>query len=458
MSLQAIQNEIDSRKQRHIEELVEFLCLPSISTYSQNAGDIRKAAEWVFGRLERLGFQTQIHETARHPVVFAQRPQLPDRPTLLIYGHYDVQPPEPLAEWVTPPFSPTIRDGFIYARGATDDKGQFLTYLRAMEAILDVSGEIPVNVKVLVEGEEEIGSPSLEAFLRQHAELLKANAVTISDGSKSPLGTPVITLSLRGLCTFQLDIRGPRFDLHSGIFGGIVTNPVQALAEILARLKTSDGRVAIPGFYDDVLPMEQWERDELAALSPTEEEVKTYLGVSDFSGERGYTLAERQTARPTLDANGIWGGFAGEGAKTVIPARAGAKVSLRLVPRQRYAAIARLFTEFVRSITPVGVTIEITDLHGAHGADPVLIPRDSASVRAAARAIEKGFGQKPGFFREGGSIPIVNLFREVLQIEDILLLPWGRPDDGAHSPNERFSLDDYHHGIRSAAALLMEFA
>lgn len=458
MSLQAIMNAIDSRKQRHIEELVEFLCLPSISTYSQNAGDIRKAAEWVFSRLERLGFQTQMHETARHPVVVAQRPQMADRPTLLIYGHYDVQPPEPLAEWITPPFSPNIRDGFIYARGATDDKGQFLTYLRAMEAILDVSGEIPVNVKVLVEGEEEIGSPSLEAFLRQHADLLKANAVAISDGSKSSLGTPVITFSLRGLCYFQLDVRGPRFDLHSGIFGGIVTNPVQALAEILVRLKTSDGRVAIPGFYDDVLPMEQWERDELAALSPTEEEVKSYLEVSDFSGETGYTLAERQTARPTLDANGIWGGFAGEGAKTVIPAKAGVKVSLRLVPRQQYATIARLFTEFVRSITPVGVAVEITDLHGAHGADPVLISRDSASIRAAARAIEKGFGQKPGFFREGGSIPVVSLFREVLQIEDILLLPWGRPDDGAHSPNERFSLDDYHCGIRSAAALLMEFA
>jgi len=456
MSLQKILDEIDSRRQHHVEDLFEFLRIPSISTYSQHTGDIRHAADWVSSRLARLGFRTRIHETARHPVVFAQGPQRPDRPTLLIYGHYDVQPPEPLAEWATPPFSPSIRDGFVYARGATDDKGQFLTYIKAMEAILDVSGEIPVNVKVLAEGEEEIGSPSLEAFLRQCPELFKADAVAISDGSQCALGIPTITYSLRGLCYFQLDVQGPRMDLHSGIYGGIVVNPAQALAEILAKLKTPDGRVAIPGFYDDVLPLEKWESDELAALSPDEDDVKGYLGVSEFTGEQGFSVMERLTARPTLDVNGIWGGFAGEGAKTVIPAKAGAKVSLRLAPRQESAAISRLFREFVLSVTPPGVTLEITELQ--HGADPVLVSRGSTSVQAAARAIETGFGRAPVFLREGASIPVVSLFKNVLGLEDILLLPWGRPDDGAHSPDERFSLEDFHRGIRSAAALFFELA
>lgn len=455
MSLQKILDRIDSGRERHVENLMEFLRIPSISTYSRNAGDIRAAADWVFARLKRLGFETRIFETARHPLVYAQNSPKPDRPTLLIYGHYDVQPPEPLAEWTTPPFSPSIRDGFLYARGATDDKGQFFTYLRAMETILEMSGEIPVNVKVLVEGEEEIGSINLEPFLREHSGLLRADAVAISDGSQCALRIPTITYGQRGLCYFQLDVLGPRFDLHSGIYGGIVTNPIQALVEILAKLKTPDGKVAIPGFYDEVLRIEEPERMELATLSPDEGNLKAYLGISAFSGEPGYSIVERQTARPTLDVNGIWGGFSGEGAKTVIPARAGAKVSVRLAPHQKSAEIVSLFKEFVQSVTPVGVTIEITELNST---DPVLVSRDSPYVRAAARAIETGFGRPPVFLREGGSIPVLDLFKTVLGLEDILLLPWGRPDDGAHSPNERLCLDDFHRGIRSAAALLFELA
>ena len=455
MSLPKILDHIDSGKNRYVEDLLEFLRLPSISTYSRNAADVRAAANWAATRLKGLDFETRIYETAGHPVVFAQTPRKPDRPTLLIYGHYDVQPPEPLAEWTTAPFSPSIRDGFVYARGATDDKGQFLTYLQAMEAILKVTGEIPVNVKVLVEGEEEIGSIHLEPFLREHSELLQADAVAISDGSQCALQIPTITYSLRGLCYFQLDILGPQFDLHSGIYGGIVTNPIQALAEILAKLKTPDGRVAIPGFYDDVLPVEEPERKDLTALSPNEEDLKAYLGISAFSGEPGFSILERQSARPTLDVNGIWGGFSGEGAKTVIPARAGAKVSMRLVPHQKADGIVSLFGQFLRSVTPPGVTLEITELNSA---DPVLVSRDSPYVRAAAGAIEAGFGRPPVFLREGGTIPVVNLFKAVLGLENILLLPWGRPDDGAHSPNERLCLDDYHRGIRSAAALFLELA
>lgn len=455
MKLEEIMNEIDAQRGRYVEELTEYVRIPSVSTYSENAGEVRRAAEFVSGHLTRLGFQSRIYETAKHPVVYAHRCPHPDRPVLLLYGHYDVQPPEPLEEWVTPPFSPDIRDGFLYARGATDDKGQFFTHLKAMEAILSVAGELPVNMKVLVEGEEEIGSVNLEAFLREHAEELRADAVAVSDTSQVAQGVPAITYGLRGLCYYQIDVQGPRIDLHSGSFGGALTNPVQALAEMLAKLKTGDERVAIPGFYDDVADMEDWERKEMASLPMDETRMKDYLGISRFSGERGYTFTERRSARPTLDVNGIWGGFAGEGAKTIIPAKAGAKVSMRLVPHQKPEVINRLFEEYIRSIAPDDVTVSLKVLHGA---DPVLVPRDRPAVQAAARAIEAGFGRRPFFLREGGSIPVVNLFKNTLGIEDILLLGWGSPDDGAHSPNERFFLDDFHRAIRSAAALLYELA
>ena len=292
-------------------------------------------------------------------------------------------------------------------------------------------------------------------FLKSRADDLKADAVAISDGSQFTHGIPAITYSLRGLSYLQLEIQGPRFDLHSGVFGGVITNPVQALSDIISKLKKDDGTVAIPGFYDNVLPLEKWERDEMANLQFDEDSLKAYLGVQELTGEEGYTPLERKSARPTLDVNGIWGGFAGEGAKTIIPAKAGAKISMRLVPNQRSERINRLFREFIHSITPRGVTVNITELHGA---DPVLVSRDEKNVQAAAKAIETGFGKSPVFIREGGSIPIVNLLKEVLGFESILLLGWGSPDDGAHSPNERFLLDDFHRGIRSAAALLYELA
>lgn len=444
---------IDNHRQQYVNELLEFLTIPSVSTYPHHAGDVQKAAEWVLGQLKRLGFQARIRATERHPVVCGERPVAGDHPTLLIYGHYDVQPAEPLEEWVTPPFVPDIREGCVYARGATDDKGQFFTYLKAMEAVLSVAGALPLNVKVLVEGEEEIGSPSMAAFLREHRQELMADFVVLSDGSQFAPGIPAITYGLRGLSYLQVDLQGPRFDLHSGVFGGLTANPVQVLAEVLAKLKEPDGRVAIPGFYDEVEELEPWERAEMASLPFDEHEVRTYLGVSQLVGETGYTPMERKCARPTLDVNGIWGGFSGEGAKTIIPAKAGAKVSMRLVPRQRPERINGLFRDFVGTLTPPGVKLEITDLYGA---EPVLVARDEPAVKAAARAVESGFGKAPVFIREGGSIPIVNLFKEFLGMERILLLGWGSPDDGAHSPNERFSLDDFHRGIRSIAALFYE--
>jgi acetylornithine deacetylase/succinyl-diaminopimelate desuccinylase-like protein len=452
---QEVLEVIDANRHRYLDELFEFLRIPSVSTDSRHAADTREAAEWVLHQLDRLGLQTKIYQTERHPIVYGECLSGKDRPTVLIYGHYDVQPPEPLNEWLTPPFEPTIRDGCLYARGASDDKGQFFTYLKAMEAILAVAKALPVNVKVLAEGEEEIGSPSIGAFLKEHRKKLSADVVALSDGSQFARGLPAITYGLRGLAYHQIDLQGPRFDLHSGGFGGLIVNPIQVLAEILVKLKSPDGSVAIPGFYDDVQDLQPWEREEMASLPFSEDRLKTYAGVEQLTGEPGYSPLERKTARPTLDVNGIWGGFSGEGAKTIIPAKAGAKVSLRLVPRQKQAKINRLFRDFVQSFAPPGVNLTITDLYGC---DPVLVSRDEASVQGAKRAIEIGFGKAPIFIREGGSIPIVNLLKESLAMESILLLGWGSPDDGAHSPNERFSLDDFQGGIRSIAALLYELA
>jgi acetylornithine deacetylase/succinyl-diaminopimelate desuccinylase-like protein len=445
--------KIDANRQRYVDELLGFLRIPSVSTDSRHVTDIQRAAEWVLNQLKRVGFHAEIIKTERHPVVYAHRCPYADRPTLLIYGHYDVQPPDPLDEWITPPFAPSIRDDYVYARGATDDKGQFFTYIKAIEGIMAVAGALPVNLKVLVEGEEEIGSPSLGRFLEERKQELRADAVAVSDGSQFAQGVPAITYGLRGLSYFQVDIQGPRFDLHSGSFGGLIANPVQVLAEIISKLKNQDGTVAIPGFYDGVLEIEDWERREMAGLPFDESRLKEYLGVDTLVGETSYTSMERKSARPTLDVNGIWGGFSGEGAKTIIPAKAGAKVSMRLVPNQVPSRINQLFKDFIASITPPGVKVQITELHGA---GPVLVSRDRQSVRAAARAIEVGFGKAPVFIREGGSIPIINLLQELLGLDNILMMGWGSPDDGAHSPNERFHLKDFHRGIRSAASLFYE--
>ena len=455
MLLEPVFSFIENHRERFVRELAQFLSIPSVSTLSEHEKDVLDAADWVLDQLKRCGFNGKIYPTERHPVLLARSPEVPGAPVLLIYGHYDVQPPDPLDEWQTPPFSPDIRDGYIYARGATDDKGQLLTYIKAIEAILGAGQKLPLNLIVLAEGEEEIGSLNLEKFLMERKDELRADAVAISDSSQFAHGIPAITYGLRGLSYLQVDVQGPRFDLHSGSYGGILENPAQALADILQKLKNPDGTVAIPGFYDDVLPVEDWEREEMASLPVDLQSMKDYLGISGFSGEPGYSLLERKTARPTLDINGLWGGFSGEGAKTIIPARAGAKVSMRLVPNQTPEKIDRLFSEFVTANCPAGVSVKITNLHGA---DPVLVSRNTPAMLAAQRAIETGFGKKPVFIREGGSIPVVNLIKKHLGQENILLLGWGSPDDGAHSPNERFCIEDFYRGIRSAAALFSEMA
>ncbi|MGO9312444.1 MAG: dipeptidase [Syntrophobacteraceae bacterium] len=455
MLLEPVFSFIENHRERFVRELAQFLTIPSVSTLSEHEKDVLDAADWVLDQLKKCGFNGKIYPTERHPILLARSPEVSGAPVLLVYGHYDVQPPDPLDEWHTPPFSPNIRDGYIYARGATDDKGQLLTYIKAIEAILGAGQALPLNLIILAEGEEEIGSPNLEKFLMQRKDELRADAVAISDSSQFAHGIPAITYGLRGLSYMQVDVQGPRFDLHSGSYGGILENPAQALADILQKLKNPDGTVAIPGFYADVLPVQDWEREEMASLPIDLRAMKDYLGVSGFSGEPGYSLLERKTARPTLDINGLWGGFSGEGAKTIIPARAGAKVSMRLVPNQAPEKIDRLFSEFVTANCPAGVSVKVTNLHGA---DPVLVPRNTPAMLAAQKAIETGFGKKPVFIREGGSIPVVNLIKKHLGQENILLLGWGSPDDGAHSPNERFRIEDFYRGIRSAAALFSEMA
>jgi acetylornithine deacetylase/succinyl-diaminopimelate desuccinylase-like protein len=404
--------------------------------------------------LAAMGLEAELIETSRHPIVYSEWLGAPGRPTLLVYGHYDVQPAEPLEPWLSPPFEPTVRDGNLYARGATDDKGQMLTHLKAAEAWLKTTGRLPVNVRFLIEGEEEVGGAGLEAFVAQNAGRLACDYAVISDTSQFAPGLPAITYGLKGLAYFELLVQGANRDLHSGTFGGAVANPINALCAILASLKGPDGRIRIPGFYDDVRPLEDWERAEFAKLPFSEAEFRRDLAVPALAGEESYTTLERKWARPTCDINGIFGGYSGPGPKTVLPGKAGAKLSFRLVPDQDPKTIDRLFRDHVAKVCPPGVRYEIITHHGAPA---VLVNVDTPGVRAAARAVEAGFGTRPVFMREGGSIPVVGLIKQHLGV-DTLLLGWGQNDDNLHGPNEKFSIADFHRGIKSAAHLLAELA
>ncbi len=441
---------VEENKERYIDELTEFLKIPSVSADSSYRKETRKAGEWLENKLKELNVDTRMYETPGHPIVFGSLEQNPNLRTLLIYGHYDVQPPDPLDEWKSPPFSPVIEDGFVYARGASDDKGQLFAYIKALEACVKNGVEIPINLKFLFEGEEEIGSPNLQRFLQENLDILKANAVSISDGHQFAPGIPAITYGLRGLAYFELEVTGPKSDLHSGGFGGLVMNPIHALTIILNRLKDENDKILIDEFYADVLEPDEEEKKLIAELPFDEAGLKELLGTDVLFGEKGYTPLERKTIRPTLDVNGIWGGYQGEGAKTVIPAKAGAKISMRLVPNQTRERINKLFLEYINKVTPPGVKVYVKTLHGAN---PVLIDRKLPAMKAAVKALEMGFGKKPVFIREGGSIPVVNMFAEICSIKPILLMGFGRPDDNIHGPNERFDLDDFIKGIKTAISL-----
>lgn len=447
--MQAVLDRIDARRERFVADLVELLRIPSVSADPAFAGEVRRAASWVRDHLAACGLAAELIDTAGHPIVYAETPPVPGAPVALVYGHYDVQPPDPLAEWITPPFEPAIRDGKLFARGATDDKGQMLTHVHSVAEWLATAGRLPLQVKLLIEGEEEVGSPHLEPFLAANADRLACDCVVVSDSSQFAPGLPAITYGLRGIAYFELRLTGPKQDLHSGVFGGAVSNPANAMCQMLGQLVDADGRITIPGFYDDVAPLTDAERQEFASLPFDEAGFRGQLGVEALAGERGYTTLERRWARPTLDVNGLTSGYQGEGAKTVLPARASAKLSCRLVPNQDPHQVAEGLRRRLTELLPPGIHMELVEHHGAPG---VVMPLDSPWLRAAAAAIESGFGRRPVFIREGGSIPIVNHFCRILGA-DVLLLGWGQNDDNPHSPNEKFSLDDYHRGIRASAAL-----
>lgn len=449
-----LEQYLAANRTRFESDLVDLLRIPSVSADGRHREDVRRAAEWTAAEFRRIGLATELIPTSGHPIIYAESPPVAGGPTVLVYGHYDVQPPDPLGEWITPPFEPTVRNGSIYARGATDDKGQMLTHVKSAEAWLAVRGKLPVQLKFLIEGEEEIGSEAVYKFLDASRERLKCDVAVISDSSQFAADKPAVTFGLRGIAYFELRVTGPKQDLHSGTFGGAVTNPINALSRILASLVNENGRVQIPGFYDDVVPLTERERSQFAALPFTDEAFQRQIGVEGLTGEQGYTTLERRWARPTYDIHGIWGGYSGEGAKTVLPARAAAKFSFRLVPKQDPHKIAAGLRTFLADHTPPGVKLELVEMHGAPG---VVVSLESPYMAAATRAIEAGFGKPPVFIREGGSIPIVTAFFERLGV-DTLLLGWGLDDDNAHSPNEKFSLDDYHRGIRASAHLWSELA
>jgi acetylornithine deacetylase/succinyl-diaminopimelate desuccinylase-like protein len=452
--MDSVNSYIQSQRQAFEANLADLLRIPSISADSRQRAETQRAAEWVATQFREIGLTTELIPTAGHALVYAESPPVPGKPIALVYGHYDVQPPEPLDEWISPPFEPTVRDGNIYARGATDDKGQMLTHVKSAQAWMKAVGKLPVQVKFLIEGEEEVGSEHLAPFVASNRDKLACDTIIISDCSQFAPGMPAITYGLRGIAYFELRLRGPKQDLHSGTFGGGVTNPANALAELLAALKDENGRIQVPGFYDDVLPLSDREREEFRSLPLTDEDFKKSLGVKGLFGEDGFTSIERRWARPTCDINGLTSGYQGEGAKTVLPARASAKFSFRLVPNQEPKKITASLRDFLEERLPPGIDMELIDHHGAPG---VVVPLDSPYVRAAASAIESGFGRAPVYIREGGSIPIVTTFTNELKA-DALLLGWGQNDDNTHSPNEKFSLADFHRGIKASAHLWNEIA
>ena len=454
MTMDRVNAYLDSHRGDFEEQLKALIRIPSISAQPDHDTDTRRAAAFIRDDLAAMGLKTEMIETKKHPIVYAESLGAPGKPTILIYGHYDVQPPEPLEPWLSPPFEPTIRGGNLYARGATDDKGQMFTHLKAVEAWKKTTGKLPVNVKIVIEGEEEVGGVSLEAYVPENKKKLACDFAVISDSSQFGPGQPAITYGLKGLAYFELLVQGANRDLHSGTYGGAVANPLNALVTILASLKGPDGKIKMAGFYDAVKPLEDWERAEFAKLTFSEADFQADLRVPSLEGEVGYTTLERKWARPTCDINGIFGGYAGPGPKTVLPCKAGAKLSFRLVPNQDPKTVERQFRDHVAKVCPPGVAYEIISHHGAPA---VLVNIDTPGVKAAVRAIEASFGTRPVFIRDGGSIPVVGLIKQHLGV-DTLLLGWGQNDDNLHGPNEKFSLADFHRGIKSSAYLLDELA
>jgi len=446
---------IESKRDEHLNELTEFLKIESVSAKSEHKPDIEKAAKWVAEKLRGAGLENiEIVPTKMHPLVYGESLHAPGKPTVLFYGHYDVQPAEPFDLWTTPAFSPAVRDGKLFGRGTADDKGQVHIHIKALEALQKTAGKLPLNVKVIIEGEEEVGSVNLWEFVKTYKEKLKADALIVSDTSMLAKGVPSITYGLRGLNYYQIELTGAAQDLHSGVFGGAVPNPITILAETIGKLHDRNFHVTVPGFYDDVAIVSRQERRALNSLPWKEKDFRKTVGAPGLCGEKGYSIVEQLWIRPTLELNGIWGGYTGEGAKTVIPSKAYAKLSTRLVPNQDPAKIARLVERQIRKLLPKSVSCKFEVLSSGK---PWVAPYTHPIFQKAIHALEGGFGKKAVFIREGGSIPFVTQMHDTFKVPCVLM-GFGSPDENAHAPDEHIALENYFGGIKSVALFYEQLA
>jgi len=449
-----IQTYLENNKQRFLDELLDLLRIPSVSADSKFKDDVSKAAKYIRDKMDDAGInKAELCATQGYPIVYGEKIIDENAPTVLIYGHYDVQPADPYELWDSPPFEPVIKDEKIYARGSCDDKGQMYMHIKAFETLVQ-TGNLNCNVKFIIEGEEEVGSENLEIFVKENREKLKADVILISDTSIISIDAPSITVGLRGMSYLEVELTGPNRDLHSGVYGGAVANPINALCEMIASLKDKNNRITIPGFYDKVEELTEEDRSEIAKRPFDLDQYKEDLNIEEIEGEDGYTTVERIGIRPALDVNGIWGGYTGEGAKTVLPAKAFAKISMRLVPNQNSEEITELFIRHINNITPPTMQTKITPFHGG---EPTVTPTDSTAFEAASNAFIEAWGKKPIPTREGGSIPIVALFKEVLGI-DTVLMGFGLDSDAIHSPNEHYGLLNYYKGIETICLFYKNYA
>jgi len=454
--MQVVLDYLKQNQARFVAELCELIRFPSVSAQPQHKPDLRACAEWLVQHCRCIGLEAKLYPTAGNPVVVAKTPRGKNsrKPHFMVYGHYDVQPPEPLELWKSPPFAPRREGRNLFARGSADNKGQHFAHLKAVEAYLKTGTPLPCDLTFVIEGEEEVGSANLAKFLKAHRAELKCAAAVVSDTGMPSPKHPALTYSLRGISAFEITLHGPARDLHSGGFGGAVDNPAMALCQLLGQLRDPNGRIAIPGFYDDVKPLSAYERKQFARLPGTDAELQKLTGVKKLFGERGFTPNEQRTARPTFEINGLTSGYQGEGSKTIVPAWARAKITCRLVPDQNPARVRKVVCDYLKKICPPTVRMEI---EAGHGAEAYLVSPASAQAQAALRALREAFGHEPVLLREGGSIPIVNDFKKVLGV-DTLLLGLGLPDGNAHSPNEKFSLDNFENGQRMSALLWRELS
>jgi acetylornithine deacetylase/succinyl-diaminopimelate desuccinylase-like protein len=449
-----VKEYIDKNKDRFLTELFDLLRIPSVSADSKHTGDVRKAAEYLLEKLKAAGAEkVELCETPGHPIVYGEKIINPSLPTVLVYGHYDVQPPDPLDLWTSPPFEPVVKDDKIYARGACDDKGQVYMHVKAFEAMMKLN-QVSCNIKFMIEGEEEVGSEHLGTFVKENKEKLKADVILISDTAIISLDHPSITVGLRGLSYMEVEVTGPNRDLHSGVYGGAVANPINILSKMIASMHDEKGQVTIPGFYEKVATLSAADREAMNKAPFSLENYKKDLNIDDVKGEEGYTTVERTGIRPTLDVNGIWGGYTGEGAKTVLPSKAYAKISMRLVPNQDNNEITELFTKHFKSIAPKSVKVKVTALHGGQAA---VTPTDSKAFKAASAAFEEVWGKRPIPTRDGGSIPIVALFKKELGL-DTVLMGFGLDSDAIHSPNEHYGIKNFMLGIETITSFYKHFS